>query len=279
MHIRYWEKLEKDPFGKTGLILVIFFAVLAAVAPFATQNPTAQTPLIFKPPSITHPLGTNDVGQDIWSRLVWGARTSFLVGLGVGVLSTLLATLLGASAALIGGWYEEVVIRTVDALLVIPTVILVILIAAFITPSIWLLIVVISLFRWQGGARIIRAQTLSLRKSMHISAAKSFGASTSYILFRHIIPDLGPILVVSFIYSCRMAIFMEAGLAFIGISDPSVISWGKMMHHALNFYYLDVWKWWLLPTGMALSAFILSFTLLSYCLEEAMDPRLGEGNA
>jgi peptide/nickel transport system permease protein len=279
MHIRYWEKLEKDPLGKTGLTLVIFFVVLATIVPLITQNPTAQTSLIFKPPSIAHPLGTNDVGQDIWSRLVWGARTSFLVGLGVGVLSTILATLLGASAALIGGWYEEVVMRTVDTLLVIPTVILVILIAAFITPNIWLLIVVISLFRWQGGARIIRAQTLSLRKSMHISAAKSFGASASYILFRHIIPDLGPILVVSFIYSCRMAIFMEAGLAFIGISDPSVVSWGKMMHYALKFYYLDVWKWWLLPTGTALSAFILSFTLLSYCLEKAMDPRLREGNA
>jgi len=279
MHIKYWKEIKKDKFGRTGLVLLILFAVLAAAAPFVTQNPRAQTPLIFDAPSFRHYLGTNDVGQDIWSRLAWGAKTSFLVGMGVGVLSTFLATLLGTSAALIGGWYEEVVMRSVDALLVIPTIILVILIAAFVTPSIWLLVVVISLLRWQGGARIIRAQTLSLRKSMHISAAKSFGASTPYILLRHIIPDLTPILVVSFIYSCRMAIFMEAGLAFIGISDPSIISWGKMIHYALNFYYLSVWKWWLLPPGLALSAFILSFTLLGYCLEKTMDPRLGESNA
>ncbi|MCK4418902.1 ABC transporter permease [Candidatus Aerophobetes bacterium] len=279
MHIKYWEELKKDTFGKIGLVLFLFFIVIVLIAPFITRDPQVQTALVFEAPSLEHLLGTNDVGQDIWSRLVWGARTSLLVAIGVGMLSTFLGALIGASAALIGGWYEEIAMRIIDAFLVIPTVILLILVAAFIRPSIWLLIVLISFLRWQGGARIIRSQTLSLKESVHISAAKSFGASRFYILFRHIIPDLAPILVVSFIYSARMAVFMEAGLAFIGITDPSVVSWGKMMHHALNFYYLDIWKWWLLPAGMALSALILVFAFLGYSLEKIMDPRLRKSNA
>ena len=288
MNVKLQDKLKKGVLGKLchherigaiGLVLIVLFIIVALICPFITQDPMAHSLLIFKSPSLNHLLGTNDVGQDIWSRLIWGTRTSILVAIGVGTFSTLLSMFIGISAGLIGGLYEKIIMRIVDALLVIPTIIVLILIAAFIKPSVWTLIVLISVLHWQGGARILRSQTLSLKKRMHISAARTYGAGRWYLIFRHIIPDLGAILIISFIYRARMAVFMEAGLAFIGIADPSMVSWGMMMHHASNFYYLPVWKWWLVPTGIALSLLILSFTSLGYSLEKVIDPRLKEENA
>ena len=149
-----------------------------------------------------------------------------------------------------------------------------IVITAFIKPNIVVLIVLISSLHWQGGARILRSQTLAVRNQLHILAARTFGAGRWHIIFRHIMPELGPILIVSFIYIARMAIFVEAGLAFMGISDPSMISWGRMMYHSAKFYYLPAWKWWLLPPGFALSLLIVGFTFLGYSLERIFEPRL-----
>jgi peptide/nickel transport system permease protein len=214
------------------------------------------------------------VGQDIWSQLLYGARTSLLVGFSVGILGLFLSVLFGVSAALIGGLYERVVMRVVDALIVIPMVIIVILIAAYIRPSLFTLILLLSALSWTGGARVIRAQALSVKQRGHIGASRTFGASQFYIAWRHILPDLAPILLVEFIYGIRRAIFMEAGLAFLGIGDPMVVSWGMMMHDALRFSYLDVWRWWLVPVGVALSLTIIGLTFISHAAESALDPRL-----
>jgi peptide/nickel transport system permease protein len=274
MHVRVLRELKKDILGKIGLALIAVFIIFASVCPFMFRDPGSHSQAIFEPPSSSHLLGTNDVGQDIWSRLAQGTRTSVLVAIGVGFLSTLISTLTGISAGIIGGICDKIIMRLVDALLVIPTIVVLILVASFVNPSVWILIVLISLLHWQGGARVIRSQTLALKERMHISAARTFGAGRWYIIFRHIIPDLGPILIVSFIHRARMAVFMEAGLAFIGIADPLMISWGMMMHHALKFYYLPVWKWWLLPPGISLSLLIMSFTFLGHSLEKIMEPRL-----
>ena len=193
------------------------------------------------------------MGQDIWTQLLFGARTSLIVGCGAAVLSLLFSVLVGCTAALFGGVYDRLIMRLVDAMIVIPPVIVVILVAAYLRPNILLMILLLAAFLWPGGARVIRAQTLSLKERMHVSAARTFGAGWPHLLVHHIIPDLGPVLVAAMIRDARRAIFMEAGLSFLGISDPTVISWGKMMQHALRFSYLDVWKWWLLPPGFALS--------------------------
>jgi peptide/nickel transport system permease protein len=274
MHIRLFIKIKEDIFGKLGLALIAIFVFSALILPFIFSDPESHSQNFFEPPSLKHLLGTNDVGQDIFSRLIHGTRTSILVAIGVGFLSTLISTLVGVSAGIIGGAFDKILMRIVDALLVIPTIVILILTASYINPGLWVLILLISLLHWQGGARVIRSQTLSLKERMHISAARTFGAGRWYIIFRHIIPDLGPILVVSFIHRARMAVFMEAGLAFIGIADPLMISWGMMMHHALKFYYLSVWKWWLIPPGIALSMLIISFAFLGYSLEKVLEPRL-----
>jgi len=278
MHVDLKKELTKSGRGRFGLALLLLIVLMAIFAPLlAGYDPTGQSRSAFQSPCLSHLLGTNHVGQDIWSQLVYGARTSLLVGFSVAFLTTVLSALVGASAALIGGLYDSIVMRVVDALIVIPVIIVLILVAAYLQPSLWILIILLSLLGWQGGARIVRSQALSLKERMHVSAARCFGAGRLYLICRHIIPDLSPILLVEFIYSMRRAIFMEAGLAFLGIADPSMVSWGMMMREALDFSYLNVWLWWLLPAGIALSLTIVSITFIGYTLEPAMEPRLRGG--
>ena len=275
MHINYWKELKKSTFGIIGLALLTLVVIIAVSSPLlARYDPGEPSHAALKPPSNEHWLGTNDVGQDICSRLLYGAKNTLLVALGVGMLTTLIGTVVGASAALVGGLYERITMRAVDALIAIPAFIVIILVAAYVLPNVWTLIVLISVLTWQGGARLVRAQTLSVKERMHIYAARTFGANRWYISTRHIIPDLSPILFAVFIHSATRGIFMEAGLAFLGIADISTVSWGLMMHHALKFYYLDVWKWWLLPTGLALSVTIMAFVFIGHAFEAVMDPRL-----
>ena len=275
MHINLREEVKQHNSAKFGIAILLLMLTIALFAPLlASYSPNMQTPFAFEPPSFSHWLGTNHVGQDILSQLLYGARTSLLVGFSVALLATILSATIGASTALIGGLYDRITMRIVDAFIIIPVIVIIILVAAYVKPSLWVLILLLSLLGWQGGARIIRAQALSLKEMGHISAAQSFGASNVYLTFRHILPDLGPILLVEFIYGIRRAIFMEAGLAFLGIADPTTISWGMMMREALDFCYLDVWQWWLLPPGIALSLTILSVTFIGHTLEGALDPRL-----
>jgi peptide/nickel transport system permease protein len=275
MHIDVKKEIRESGPGKTGLIILLLMVGVAVLAPvLSPYNPYQQSTASLLPPSLSHWLGMNHVGQDIWSQLVYGARTSLLVGFGVGILSTLLGTVFGVSAALVGGLYEKVVMRIVDAFIVIPMIIVVILVSAYVRPGIAALILLLSLLSWQGGARVIRAQSLSLKERGHVAAARSFGANRFYIAWRHIVPDLGPILLVDFIYGVRRAVFIEAGLAFLGISDPTVVSWGMMMRDAMSFSYLDVWQWWLVPAGIALSLTIIGLTFVGHAAEPVLEPRL-----
>jgi len=281
MHIKLREEVKQHNSAKFGIAILLLMLTIALFAPLlAPYPPNMQTPFAFEPPSFSHLLGTNHVGQDILSQLLYGTRTSLLVGFSVALLATILSATIGVSTALIGGLYDRITMRIVDAFIIIPAIIIIILVAAYVKPGIWVLILLLSLLGWQGGARIIRAQALSLKEMGHISAAQSFGASNVYLTFRHILPDLGPILLVGFIYGIRWAIFMEAGLAFLGITDPTIISWGMMMREALDFCYLNVWQWWLLPPGVTLSLTIISVIFIAHALEGALDPRLrSEANA
>jgi len=275
MHIDLKKEIRESSPGKAGMAILLLVIVLAILAPvIGRYDPIQQSTTTLLPPSQCHWLGTNHVGQDIWSQLLYGARTSLFVGFSVGILGLLFSILFGISSALIGGLYDRVMMRIVDALIAIPMVIVVILVAAYIKPSLFILIFLLSVLSWQGGARVIRAQALSLKERGHVNASRTFGASQFYIAWHHIIPDLAPILLVEFIYGVRRAVFMEAGLAFLGIGDPMVVSWGTMMHDALRFSYLDVWRWWLVPAGVALSLTIIGLAFISHAAESALDPRL-----
>jgi len=333
MHVDPGREIAHSKSGRIGMALLLIVTMMAIFAPLlATHDPLEQMVNSFESPSWDHLLGTNHVGQDIWSQLVYGARTSLLVGLLVAILSTTLAAVIGASAALLGGIYDRVVMRIVDAFIVIPMIILLILLSVYVSPTLngaalvgiviligivvagisfymlrslgWVgliivapvatmvilshdllastggIILVLSLLCWQGGARVVRAQALSLKEKTHISAARGFGAGTWYIVRRHIIADLSPLLIADFVFGVRRAVFLQAGLAFLGIGNPNVVSWGSMISDARDWIFLDIWQWWLVPAGLALSITIVAITLIGYALEPALDPRLrGEVSA
>ncbi len=274
MHISVRKNLKKNKSAQAGLVILTILFLITIIAPLFTKDPETFSKMILSEPSLTNILGTNDLGQDIFSRLLFGLRTSMFVSISAGLLATLLSVAIGVLAGFTGGLFDEVIMRIIDSMLVIPSIIILILISAFIKPNLISLVILISLFHWQGGARIIRGQTLVIKQKIHIYSARTFGAKKAYILTRHIIPDLGNIIMASFLHNARSAVFLEAGMAFIGISSLSSISLGTMMHNALEFYYLPVWLWWLLPSGIMLSLVLVSFTLLSNLIEKIIDPRL-----
>lgn len=275
MHIDLGHEIRHDRMALLGILVLAVILLMAIFAPLLSPySPAEYTGRIFSPPSNDHLLGTDSMGQDIWTRLLFGARTSLLVAASVALLASSLSVLIGASSALVGGLYERFWMRIVDVMICLPTIIVMILIAAYFRPNLPLLILLISAFSWPGGARIVRSQVLTLKERMHIYAARTFGADQRHILKNHIVPDISPIIASMMIQDARRAVFMEAGLAFLGVSDPLIISWGKMMNQALAFTYLDVWKWWLLPTGILLSLTLVSLSFLGVSLEAAMDPRL-----
>jgi len=275
MHINYWKEIRSNNLGKAGLLLLALVIMTALFAPlFSSFNPLEQSADSFRPPSGKHWLGTNDVGQDIFAQMAYGARTSLAVAVTVALLSTAAGAFMGVTSALLGGIYEKTVMRAVDALLVIPPMLPVIIIAAYIQPGIWSLAALLSLLIWPVSARIIRAQTLVLKEKAHVRAARTFGGGTLYLMFRHIIPDLGPILTAGIVQGARRAVFMEAGLSFLGVTDPMTVSWGKMLYQSLRFVYLDAWQWWLLPVAYSLAVTVMAFTFIGYALEEAINPRL-----
>lgn len=274
MHISIRKNLKRDRNAQAGLVIVAILFLFAVVLPFFSGNPYLFSQEILRAPDCSHLLGTNDLGQDIFSRLIFGLRTSIFVSISVGLLATSLSVVVGVLAGFIGGLFDTIMMRVIDALLVIPVIIILISISVFIKPNIINLVILLSLFHWQGGARVIRGQTLAIKEKTHIYSARTFGSKKSYILVRHIIPDLGNIIAVSFIYNARFAVFMEAGMAFIGISTPETISLGTIMHNAFNFYYLPVWIWWLLPSGILLSVILISLTFLGNLMEKIIDPRL-----
>lgn len=275
MHISLKREMKQSHIGQAGLIILLLVIAVAILAPLLSRyNPEQQAAASLLSPSYSHWLGTNQVGQDIWSQLLYGARTSLLVGFGVGILSLVLSIIFGVSAALIGGLYDKIIMRIVDAFIVIPMIVVVILVAAYTKPDLYVLILLLAVLGWQGGARVIRAQALSLKEGGHVNASRTFGAGRLYLAWRHIVPDLGPILLVEFIYGVRRAVFMEAGLAFLGIGDPMLVSWGVMMRDAMKFSYLNVWQWWLVPAGVALSLTIVALTFISHAAESVLDPRL-----
>ncbi|HPS91751.1 MAG TPA: ABC transporter permease [Methanothrix sp.] len=279
MHIDPLAEIRQDPMARMGLFILAAISLMALFAPLlSSYSPNDYTGKIFSPPDMDHPLGTDSVGQDIWVRLLYGARTSLIVAGAVAIISSTLSLLIGATAALIGGFYERFCMRTIDAITSLPSIVVMILVAAYLRPSLMLLILLISALSWPTGARIVRSQVLSLKERAHITAARTFGAGKRHIITTHILPELSPIITSMMMMDARRAVFMEAGLAFLGVSDPLVISWGKMMHQAMAFTYLDVWKWWLVPTGFALSATLIGISFLSFSLEAAMDPRLRKGN-
>ncbi|GEM_PF-241190 len=227
------------------------------------------------PSGNTYLLGTDAFGRDIFSQLVWGSRIALLVGFAASFFSVMIGIIVGVVAGYFGGWVDSVLMRFTDVILVMPFLPLIIVFAAVMGPSIWNIIIAITLVGWPGTARIIRSQVLSLKERPFIDAARVTGASNVRIMFRHIIPNVLPLAFLYMTFSVTSAILGEASLSFIGLGDPTTMSWGMMLYtisHGSG-YTLTAW-WWLLPPGLAITFLVLGFFLVGRAFEEIINPRL-----
>ncbi len=264
--------------GIIGLTLLTLLITAAVLAPLlAPYDPDDFTGRPLERPNAAHRLGTNDVGQDILSELIYGARVSITVAAGAATGTVLLALLIGGTAGYAGGWIDMLMMRLVDMLMALPRLPLLILINALLGAGLSQMILMIALLFWPGTARIIRAQVMSVRQRGYVRMARSFGGGPVYIFARHVLPQITPLIIFGLVTAAGHAVALEAGLAFLGLGDPTAKSWGLIMRYALNLpglFLTDHWMWWLLPPGICITLLILALTFIGIGMESHLDTRL-----
>lgn len=223
-------------------------------------------------PNFNFPMGTDDLGRDVFSRVVWGARVSLFIGLAAALSSVVISVLIGSVAGYFGGKIDALLMRLTDMFLVIPTFFLVLLIVAMFGRGIWLIIFAIAVTNWPNPTRLLRAEFLSFRERQFVQAAKSIGASRFQIIFREILPNAIFPVIVYFGYLVAGAILTESSISFLGLGDPNTISWGWLLNDALRAFTR---AWWLAAfPGIAIALTVISFNLIGDGLNDALNPKL-----
>ncbi|NOQ42734.1 MAG: ABC transporter permease subunit [Desulfuromusa sp.] len=271
-----WRQLRHNRMALVGAGIVLIMFLMAAVATFSSIDPAAiDISQSLLPPSMAHPLGTDDLGREVLVRMLYGARISLLVGFVAVGISTLIGIVLGSLAGYYGGWVDALVMRFVDIMLCFPTFFLILAVIAFLDPSIWNIMIVIGLTSWMGVARLIRAEFLSLRQRDFVLAAQALGASDLRLIFRHILPNAMSPVLVSATLGVAGAILTESALSFLGIGvQPPTPSWGNML--IIGKQTLGS-AWWLsVFPGLAILITVLGYNLLGEGVRDALDPRLKE---
>lgn len=267
----------RSPLFLTGAAVAVLFVLVALCAPLlAPYEPRALSGTSLAHPSASHPLGTDDVGQDILSQVIWGARYSLTVAVAAASLAVAVGLVVGVVSGLVGGAVDALAMRVVDVFLALPGIPTAILVTTLAGPSRGVIIVVIALAGWARVARTVRSQTLSLRERGFLQAARGYGGGPSYLLRRHVAPALGPSIAALWIDWAAAAVFFESGLAFLGLGDPRHVSWGTVLDRAFRhqgLYLGDLWLWWVLPAGVAITLAVVGFTLLGVGLEPVFNPR------
>ncbi len=270
----YWAIYSESKVHVVALILFIAEVILATLAPYLPlPDPHALKYPMFLPPSTKHPFGTDSMGRDIFSRVIWGARTSLEVGVIAAGISALVGILIGAIAGYYGGLMDDVLSRITDIFLMIPAFFLILYVAAVYGASIYCIMAIIGLTIWPSNARIMRAQVLSLKEREFIQAEVLMGASNFRILFHHIIPNaIQPVLANTILQMAR-AIIIEASLSYIGVGDPNVISWGRMIYEGQAF--LATYPWVPLFPGLAIAYTVFLVNVIGDGLSKVLAPKIG----
>lgn len=266
--------MRHDPLVLAGAAIVGAVALVAIAAPWlAPYDPNAiDLSAVLMPPSSAHWLGTDSLGRDVFSRLVFGARISLAVGFVAVGVSIAIGAPLGFAAGFFGGWVDAAIMRLADMMLSFPTFFLILAVIAFLEPSIWNVMIVIGATSWMGVARLVRAEALSLRAREFVLAAQGLGAGTWRIVFRHIAPNaMGPLLV-SAVLGVAGAVLVESGLSFLGLGvQPPTPSWGNMLTEGKDYVQF---AWWLvLFPGLAILITVLGLNLLGEGLRARLDPK------
>jgi peptide/nickel transport system permease protein len=283
MRGRWLRALWADRLGRSGLLLLGIVLLLVLVGPilfpFHATSFGASSASILQGPSARHWLGTDELGRDILRQTLVGGRISLLVG----VSATLIAIVLGAGLGLVSGyfagWRDVVIMRVTDFFLVLPTLPLIVALAALFGQSVVITSLVIGLTSWPQTARIVRSQVLSLRERPLVQRVRSLGATDARIIGNHLLPNLLPLIFANLVLVLAGAVLAEASLSFLGLGDPVHVSWGTMLHFAFSSGAMGVGAWWyVLPPGLGIVALVMGFSLLGHSLERILSPRSREAS-
>jgi peptide/nickel transport system permease protein len=276
----FWRSFKRQPMGLVGLVMLMMVILMAIFAPvLAPYDPKAAVKVtlddIYAPPSPEHWLGTDDAGKDVLTNLIYGSRVSLTVGFFAAFISLFIGGLVGIIAGFYGRQVENILMRLTDILLVIPDLPLMIILIAILGRSLSIIIIVLGILGWTSTARIVRAQTLSVKERKFVQRARAIGAGNMYIVRRHIFPMVFPLMVVNAIITISVAIYNESVLAFLGLGDPTRLSWGQMLQFAFTRGGMSAGAWWaIVPPGLAIVWVVLALTLLGNGLERVFNPRL-----
>ena len=271
-----FQSIREEKLGLIALSLLLIAGLLATLSPLISPHDPGAMFEPMLPPCRAHPLGTNDIGNDILSELLCGARFSLMIAF----LSAVSSTGFGVGIGIVSGYYDRLgfaLMRIVDVFLAIPRFPLIILMAAFLKPGMWALTLVFVLFGWPRAARLVRSQILSERNQAYVQAARAVGASNARILILHLSPSAIPLALVRLVLEFQHVVLAESGLSFLGLGDPTIKSWGSMLHYAFAYptiFISDVWTWWMLPPGACITLVVMALTFLGFSLETWANPRL-----
>jgi peptide/nickel transport system permease protein len=259
-----------------GLGIIVFFVILALASPLiAPYSTTARSCAVFAPPSGSHWLGCDDGGIDVLSEIISGGRVSLIIGFAATLIAMVIGGGVGIAAGYFGRWLDILLMRITDYLLVIPDLAFAMVIADVWGPSLSHVIGVIAILEWAATARIIRAQVMSVKERVYIKRVRSIGASHARIIGRHILPQVGPLLMANTVLTVAVAIYLETALAFLGLEDPSTTTWGTILEHAFDRAAVSAGAWWaIVPDGIVITLLIMGCFLLGQAIEDALNPRL-----
>jgi peptide/nickel transport system permease protein len=269
-------RLWRAPRLLIGLGILGFFVAVAIAGPFLVHDANGFSNAQYAPPSARFWLGSTQTGQDVFAQLVVSTRATLLIGAGAGLLATIVSVVIGITGGYAGGWIDETLSLVSNVVLVLPGLPLVIIVSAFLkTNSVVSLILVIAMTSWAASARVLRAQTLSVRNRDYVLAARASGEPAWRIVFVEILPNELPIIVSQFIFATIFAVLTQAGLAFLGLGDVNLLTWGNMLHFAQNDEALasGAW-WWFIPPGLCIALLGAGLALINFGLDEVLDPRL-----
>jgi len=274
------KQVLRHKMGAIGVVIIVFFLGLAIfgpiLTPYSVDVKTGDRFLPYLKPSPDHWMGTDSRGFDIFSQLLYGARTSIIVGIFAAVIASFLGAAIGLYSGFVGGWRDEAIMRVNDVILSIPWLVLMILLAAMIGQiTLTMLIIIIGVTGWSGTARLVRAQVMSLRERMYIERARAIGSGDLHIISKHILPNAFPLVFANTILTVAISILSEATLSFLRMRPEGTTTWGTMLSYAQEATALQIGLfWWIIAPGLCIVFLVLGFTLLGHALDEITNPRL-----
>jgi len=276
--IEFWRVYKQRKTAVFGLVIVVLFVLAVILAPLlAPYDPYLRVGERFEPPSGEHLLGTNDIGNDVLSELIYGGRISLFVGFVASFIIVITGSVIGLVSGYLGGVIDEVLMRITDTVLALPRLPLMILMAAYLGPGIGTIIFVYCVVGWGTLARQVRSQVLSIKESTFVEASKAMGGGNIHIMANHILPNVMGIIIANAVIEVMFAILTEAGLSFLGLGDPTHKSWGVMLYFAQRQGAFIQQAWWVIfPPGMAIALIGCSFNFIGAALNDLFALKLGK---